>query len=473
MSKMKPQVSDCAAAVAIVGGGASGTLLATRLLLNAHRRLRVRIVEPREKLGQGVAYSSRSSVHLLNVPAGNMSALPEEPEHFLNWLRQGHNLSAAPYSFESRRVYAAYLLQLLREAQEKAADHVMLEHVHDRVMGLVAKEGSFELILERSRPFNASAVVLALGNEPAPNPLPAGSDVEVVNPWAAGALTGLPRDGDLLLIGSGLTAVDVCLSLAEVGHSGRVYLLSRHGLLPGVHPDSLLRPGPLTFETKLPGKIGALCRAIRKAVARERGDGGWQRVIDALRPHTNHLWQSLTADEKRRFMRHLRTYWEVARHRMPVEVSRQIEAMRLSGQLRVLRGRLIEASKTADGDISVRVRGGTSSHDTRLRAARIVNCTGPQNDPRRSTNPLVRQLLRDRMTRLDPLFLGFETTPEGALIRGDGRPWANLFGLGPARKGTLWETTAIPEIRRQASELARSLLSTTAHFDYQGARFAE
>jgi uncharacterized NAD(P)/FAD-binding protein YdhS len=164
-------------------------------------------------------------------------------------------------------------------------------------------------------------------------------------------------------------------------------------------------------------------------------------------------------DEKRRFMRHLRSYWEVHRHRMPAHVHRKIEAMRSSGQLRVICGRLASASTDGFGEITARILGVSPARETAIRAARVINCTGPNNDPRKSLDPLVRQLVAEGIGRSDPLFMGLETAPNGALIRSEGTAWENIFAVGPIRKGALWETTAAPEIRRQAASVAREVLN--------------
>ena len=442
----------------------SGTLLAVQLLRNARGPLRVKLLEPRERLGRGIAYSTLSSAHLLNVPASNMSALPDEPGHFLSWLRQYRDPDADDYAFVSRLVYGQYIEQLLNDAKRGSGPGVSVEHIRDRGVRIIPIENGFEVLTEKCPRFSAHSIILALGNGPADNPLPQAGNGEVVNAWSVTALDNLPKDGAVILAGAGLTAIDVCLSLAENGHAGPVYVVSRHGLFPRVHLEAPVTARRRAFAPNSTHTVHGLLREVRKSAAREIANGGsWHSVIDSIRPHTDEIWRGLSLDEKRRFMRHLRSYWEVHRHRMPAHVHRRIEAMRSSGQLTVICGRLARASTDGSGEISVRILAGNAARETTLRAARVINCTGPQNDPRRSIDPLVRQIVAEGIGRPDPLFLGLEIGPNGALIRADGTAWPNIFAVGPTRKGTFWETTAVPEIRRQAAAVAGDVLSLLEH----------
>jgi len=444
--------------IAIVGGGASGTLVAVHLLREAHGPLKVKIIEPREQLGRGIAYSTQSSSHLLNVPASKMSAFPGESGHFVSWLRQYRDRGTQDYSFFSRLIYGQYLEQLFKDAKAGSRSNVSIEHLRDRAVCITPRGNHFSISLEKGSPFHAESVVLALGNGPASNPLSKPTKAEIVNAWSAAAVDRLPKDATVVLGGSGLTAIDVCLSLADKGHAGLIFMVSRHGLLPQVHLEA-----PVTVRQRVIAPSALTARAllhdVRESAAGEIARGGsWHAVIDSLRPGTNELWQSLPLNEKRRFMRHLRHYWEVYRHRMPADVHRRIEAMRTSGQLRVISGRLTSASAERSGNIRVRIQAKNPTGYVTISAARIINCTGPQNDPAKSLDPLVRQIVAEGIGRPDSLSMGLETAHKGALIRVDGTAWETIFAIGPIRKGALWETTAIPEIRSQAASVAREVL---------------
>ena len=101
--------------IAIVGGGCSGLLVAVNLFRQGFQG-RVTVIEPRSRLGAGLAYSTSVIQHLLNVPAGKMSALPEQPGHFLEWLRANHWPDAKPDSLAPRKLYGQYLQEVLKQA---------------------------------------------------------------------------------------------------------------------------------------------------------------------------------------------------------------------------------------------------------------------------------------------------------------------------------------------------------------------
>ncbi len=212
--------------IVIVGGGASGTLVATHLAQQATQALHVLIVEPRPRLGEGVAYSTTDDQHLLNVPASGMSALLDDSQHFARWA------SVDGDAFVPRRKYADYLRQTLASSvggnSRVALRHVQLPAQHVSVSPLVVTAGDTDL--------QADAIVIALGNA-APtcpdwvNRLDASRVVR--DPWQLGALDQIADGARVLCIGTGLTFVDVAVTLA--GRGCRVTATSRHRLLPTVH----------------------------------------------------------------------------------------------------------------------------------------------------------------------------------------------------------------------------------------------
>jgi uncharacterized NAD(P)/FAD-binding protein YdhS len=413
--------------VGVVGGGASGLLTAVHLLRDRPDRTQVVVFEPRAALGRGVAYSTDDHRHLLNVRAGCLSAFPDDPGHFLSWART--RTAADERSFLPRAMYGEYLSGLLPP----------VEHVQARVVDLAPAGGRMALALDGGPSRVVDRLVLALGSVPPawPAPLAPLSDDPrcVVGPWAEHALDSVPLDAPVLLIGSGLTAVDTALSLRSAGHR-RIVMLSRHGLLPAAHVDAT----PVIIEPPAEATARALLRWARQTAA---GQPDWRPVIDGLRPHTDAIWSSLPEVEQGRLLRHAHRYWEVARHRMAPAVAAQIESMRDTGELTVIAG-TITGARARRGGVEVGVG------DRHFRLGAVVNCTGGPADIRRSTDPLVRRLLDRRLARPGPLHLGFDTDGDGRLPDCDDR----IRLVGPLRRGRLWETTAIPEIRSQAVALA-------------------
>ena len=449
--------------VLIVGGGASGALLAAQLLRNAPGPLQVALLERAGRVGPGLAYSTESPSHLLNVPAGGMSALLDDPEHFLRWIRRVEP-ATGPGDFVQRRRYGQYLEAVLREAREGAAPGVGLEVLRGEALSVSRVGDTARVVLAHGRVLEARTVVLAVGNAtPADLPVADGglyaSPHYVRSPWAEGALRHVLPHHSVLLVGTGLTMVDTVLSLADRNHEGRIHALSRHGLLPHVHRPGVVAGPPVAPAE--PHRIRSILSALRREVRHTREDADWRGVVDALRPLTASLWRGLPEPERRRFLRHLRSFWDVHRHRMAPAVNDILQQLQRVGVMRIHAARVRGFQLTDEGWVLARVRPRGSAHEATFRVQHVINCTGPDASIGRG-HPLLRGLLDSRLVRTDALGLGLATDAEGALLDARGRASDMLFTLGPLRRGDLWESTAIPEIREQALALARRLLERLA-----------
>ncbi len=453
-AKDRSSLQNEPAGVAIIGGGASGAIAAIQLIRNADRPLKIIFVEPRSSLGRGIAYSTEFDSHLLNVPAWNMSALHGDRDHFVRWLRRKVAKNIGRNSFARRSLYGTYLHETLFESMSRAGRRVSIEHFRSPATRVELHDGRAQITMENDLRISVDRVILALGHPPQKNPLPVDTRVEAVSAWSSSAFDSLEPDASVLLVGSGLTAVDAATALDERGHRGTIHVVSRHGKWPLVHAASA---GESTSRSP---RAAATARAMLRAIrVRSRSSCGWQAAVDSLRPHTNAIWLRASQTERRRFLRHLNSYWQIHRHRMAPEVAAKIDAMKWSGRLLLHSGRIVEATAARDSRISVEIamRGGRDNLS--LSVARIINCTGPSLDLRDSPHALVRNLLVSGVARTDSLELGLLTDNDGALIGPGGASSNVIFALGPLRRGTLLETTAIPEIREQASDLTRRLLA--------------
>jgi uncharacterized NAD(P)/FAD-binding protein YdhS len=463
--------------VAIVGGGASGSLVAAQLLRRHHRGgLRVVLIERRDRLGRGIAYSTDNPQHRLNVPAGQMGALPRDAGHFVRWARaHGEEIGAA--DFAPRGLYGEYLSSVLDNAERSALPGVELDRRRDEAVAMTVVEGSDPTRMVVQLASGATAVahhlVLALGNLPPATP--PGADPELLasrlyerDPWDPDLPARAAADEKVLLVGTGLTMVDVALALGEGERPGTILAISRNGLLPTRHRRGLAPPNrwfelPPT-ELRLAELVGRIESEIASA---EQNGADWREVIDALRPYTNRIWRRLSEEDREEFVRHLARRWDVARHRMAPEIARTLEVMRAEGRLRLARGSL-ESMRPRDLDVEVTMALG-EGESTRFRVDRVVNCTGPTLDLGRAGEPLLERLLADGRVRPGPLGLGLDHDSRGVLIDSGGAPSTLLSTIGPMRKGRLWETTAMPEIRAQALELADQI---TASMEASSARLA-
>jgi uncharacterized NAD(P)/FAD-binding protein YdhS len=432
--------------VIIVGAGFSGTLLAINLL---RYRVKVVLVErSTAQLAKGVAFGTLRPEHLLNVRAANMSAFPDDPNHFLRWM--GFSTTDQANRFVPRLAYGRYLHELLVASLSAAADRA--EIVTGAAVAAQFADGALSVSLAGGARVRGRALVLALGNFP-PSPLAVladlPADLSFSDPWSAGATDDLAALDHIVLLGSGLTAADMVLTLDRAGYRGRITALSRRGLKPHSHAES----GPLVTPVSEPEASGSwLVRALR---ARAEAIG-WRAAVDELRPHTQHIWRRHDEAAQRRFLRHLRPYWDVHRHRLAPAAAARIAALENEGRLAFVAGKPIGAA-IADGAVRLgyRPRGGDARES--LVAQRIINCIGPESDVARAGDPLLRDLLAQGRIRADVHRLGLDVVHSGRVRDAAGDPQEQLFAVGPITKGEAWEIVAVPDIRRQVWNLARLL----------------
>lgn len=448
--------------ITIVGGGASGTLVAVNLLKKSDAEpLLITLIEKQNPLGGGVAFSTSHDLHLLNVPAGKMSAFPDEPYHFHEWLAS-NGFEYAPSDFVPRKLYGRYLKELLDNAIAKASPASEVKILNDEATDVAADENSAAVVLSSGDQIASDKVVLAFGNFPPPHPsVPDLRFTEkpkyVHNVWGPNAMDAIGPEDTVLVIGTGLSMVDVALRLNKMGHKGEILAISTRGLLPAVHKLGFAYE---QFNEKLLGytRITDLLKEVRgRAKNAAASESDWRAVIDSIRPATQQIWQGLPTAEKRYFMQHLSRHWNVARHRMAPQIAERLAKMTNAGEFRILSGRLKHISVT-DNDrflINYTVNGGQNY----LEADAVINCIASQANFSKIESALVKNMLASGTLRCDELRLGLDASPDGALKDKDGNTSTVLYTLGTALKGILWETTAIPEIRTQARDLADTLLS--------------
>jgi uncharacterized NAD(P)/FAD-binding protein YdhS len=357
-----------------------------------------------------------------------MSALAGEPDHFTAWAAA---LGHGPDDYVPRRDYHLYLAGLL-----DSASGVM------RVTGEAAAVEDGALALTSGERIGCDVALLAGGNYPSRLPAAFGP-LAIDDPWSPDGRAAVARaaelGGELLLVGTGLTMVDMALSLDEAGFAGRVTAVSRRGLVPRPH----VSPPPPPLDREPPARLGALVREVRSL-------SPWRSSVDGLRPYSVALWRGLDEAERRRFLRHLRPWWDVHRHRIAPQVAARIEGLRESGRLEVAAGRIVRVEGET---VTIARRGGG---ELRRRFAAAINCTGPQGNIERVEDPLIRQLLASGRARPDRLGLGFEIDRDSR-VGGDGASPV-LYAIGPLAKGAFWEIVAVPDIREQAAAVAQAIL---------------
>ena len=454
--------------IVIVGGGFSGTMAAVNLARLSTQALRIVIVNAKRPIGRGTAYSTRRNEHLLNVAARNMSAFPDFPEHFLGWLRSRSEFAALPEEdlrqmFVPRYIYGDYLCSLLAACQQPVdpRSNVQVETVDDEAVDIVvADDGGASVLLKSGESLDADQVLLATGNQPPgsfPSHAPLSHDPRYrSDPWHDW-VSRLPGSGGrIVLLGTGLTMVDVILTLDELGWDGEIIAVSRHGMPPQSHFRGI------AYEDYVPDNATELDLNQLRALVQEHCSQLRQMsqnpaiAIDKLRPHTQRLWQHLSREEKQTFLQEDAALWNVTRHRIAVSIHEKITDALDSGRLRLKKG-TIERLAPNEETIEVILQD-QEGNETSESGDLVINCTGPQSSFSTAGIPLFENLLQKGLVCSDELDMGLQVNEQFAVIEENGQASDWMFAMGPLLKGSLWETTAVPELRSQAMRIAEILL---------------
>ncbi|CAN5440214.1 FAD/NAD(P)-binding protein [soil metagenome] len=438
--------------IAIVGGGFSGAMLAARLAEVAVASILINVTSD---FGLGVAYSTPFEGHLLNVRSGRMSAVEDRPDDFVAWLAD-HRLDLAdPDDFAPRKVYGDYVRDRLAGVEVAHPGRI------ERLVAEVASIDPDGVRLADGRWIAADAVVLATGN-PAPATASAGAstgDRIVHNPWAPGALDGVGANDNILIVGTGLTMVDMIQSLIGRGWKGRATALSRRGLMPRPHALRADQPADLPPEA-MTGPVSARLHAARQTACSFDCAGGWRGVMEAYRPITADLWMAAGTEQRARMVRHLRPWWDVHRHRIAPRIGQALDALKAQRRLTIHAGRLGTVETDPDSVWAAwtprpRSSSNTGGSPPPLTAAWLIDCTGPAHSA--ATDPLTAPLIASGRARLDPLRLGLDLDASGRVLHADGRPDETLYVLGPPARAAFWETIAVPDIRKRIEDVVAAL----------------
>lgn len=422
----------------IVGGGFSGAMLAARL---AERGRGSVLIDRTGRFGLGVAYATPFPGHLLNVRSARMSAVEGRPGDFVDWLKAHAPDHADPQGFAPRRLYGRYVQDRL--ASVEAARPGLIR----REIGEVTAIADAGVQLADGRTIPASAVVLATGNPP---PRTAAGDARVLSdPWAPGALETVGDTDDIIIIGTGLTMVDVIQTLEARGWTGRATALSFKGLPPLAHGDGRETPADLPSDAV----SGPLSQRLKAARAQARRTD-WRAVMEAYRPITARLWLDATTAERARFLRHLRPWWDVHRHRIAPQMAVMLARLKDQGRLTLRAGRLDRIAPSSQG-LAVHWRPAGGGLADPLSAAWAIDCTGPAHDP--ATHALTAPLIAAGRARLAPLGHGLDLDADGRVRDASGGTDGRLWMVGPPARAAYWETIAVPDIRKRIEILVAAL----------------
>lgn len=461
---------NSALSIAIVGGGFCGMLTMVQLAKRASqskKKIFIKIFYKGPPQFRGTAFYSYSEKHLLNVAAKNMSAFPDQPDHFIDWLSVREDFSDRSKEdiaslYLPRNLYGSYLEELMQEAITQLDPDVQCEVIHAEVIAIHPEQNCYSIHCLNGDKFTTDKVVLATGNQLPGSPLSKQqpgilSAFYYPNPWSEDCVQHLEKVNNVLIIGTGLTMIDVVLGLIEKNFDGKIICVSPKGF--HILPHRIHQPyTEILDEIKAPYDLVKLFRIFRKHIRKVKAENkSGETVVDALRSKTQEIWQELNLKDKKRFMQHVRHLWGVARHRLPASIYETIQKKIQSGRLEIHAGRILDV-KNNDTHATVQIQERSSHKNQSWEVQRIINCTGPESNPNKFSSALFHQLLGDKIIFVDEMQLGIKANAEGRILNEDAKASDSFFVIGSLLRGTLWETTAVPELRVQAENLSKNIL---------------
>ena len=462
-------ISDKGVEVAIIGVGFSGLMTAYHLIKDTTVPLTLHLINDKDTFGRGAAYSTKSLKHLLNVPAAKMSAILDDPNHFLEWAHQlpayeSVNKDTLGKAFLPRKIFGNYFNSIWEEALKNKRADTVINIIHDSAVDIDKVNNEYLIKTKAGATVHAHYVVLATGNETPANPRIKNetfyqSSRYIKNPWLTDVTKYLKPNEDLLIIGNGLTTVDLLITIMSTGYTGHIHTLSPSGWAVLPHRHNHLEYKNLINEIQEPYTLDDIYTKMMKHYRLLHKVGiSIEPIVDSLRSHTHKIWKALSHEDKVTFLRDIKTNWNKVRHRIAPQLFDYVQNLQIKGKLIVHRADLLDIKEDTTG-ITVSYLNRYNRKTETLHTGQVVNCTGPHIDITKSEDPLLQSLVAKGMIQPDKLRIGMDVTDQWTLIDKDGHENPTLYTIGGNLRGLLWETTAVPELKVQSSVLAKAILA--------------
>ncbi len=287
--------------VAIIGGGLSGSLLAIKLLRQTKIPLQIFLIESAKKrYGRGVAYSPNSIYQKLNVTAKNMSLFEDNPMHFYDWWKSRNRdyfylqEKFDENSFFPRFIYGDYLEANLNFYANNKPEFIDFLPINDEAVDATLDSSRWSITLASGTILHVQLLVLATGNIPPANPSYLSKEVlenkrYLDNPWNDSLFETINAKDNIGILGSGLSMVDVLMTLKRKDFDGKIVSFSRSGKFPLVHEAPTVQ-----IPSQLPEFAGALRSDLKmfREWINQNSEVSSANLISAIRPHISKIWKS-------------------------------------------------------------------------------------------------------------------------------------------------------------------------------------
>jgi uncharacterized NAD(P)/FAD-binding protein YdhS len=440
--------------IAIIGFGFSGTVFFLNLINSIDaNQFNILIFEKKNlnssNLNLGPAFSAFSKHYILNVAAKNMSICSNNQngdyDSFVDFLIKKHPKiynNITENGFAPREIYGQYLLHIRNQAFKKADSKQISYKIISREVEVIKSYNSQLLIKFLDKNFIIDKLVLATSLKQAKLPFYLKSKNFISSLWSNNYFnfhnSDLPKtlqdpSAVITLIGSGLSGVDVIAGLIKKNFLGKIIVISRRGNFPKKHfiqAQKVIEP-LLTTEDAKAGFLKSALKIRNFLKANPAYD--LRNVIDSIRPIIKDLWINFDQKNKKIFLKFI-PYWNIFRHRAPDFSIELIESLIKNERILIKKGR-VENIKEINDKIFFKIK------NEEFQTNYLVNCLGFDLNPRNYF--LLNNLIQENLLKEDLVMI----KPSND----------NIYLLGGLNIGQYFESTAVPELRKQAEELAQNI----------------
>ena len=456
--------------IAIIGGGFIGAVTAIHLARYSKTPLEIIIIEPSKTMARGVSFSTQDSDHRLNGPSNIQFLYPEDIESFTKWLEHSGTLlkdHSAKINdgriYARRRDFGKYVEQELFNHTKKNVSNSTISHYQDIAVSISRKKNTWYIFLNQLSSILVDKVIITPSNFLPSIPIelsPITKDPRFFsNPWSCDFSNKIKAGARVLIIGTGLTMSDMAITLLRDHKKIKITAISRRGLLPQRQRetlpqeplwDALMRPIPNFIENHgSHNSVFRIFKIFRENVAKLKDKNiEWQVAFDDIRDAAYKLWPSLSIKEKGKYFRHLSPWYESHRFRLPPQTAQKLDDYKQQGKINYYAGSIIRV-EVKNNFIQIHLRLRHNQEIVIENFDNVINCTGPERDPRKINNPIFAQLIDDGYATPSPFGMGFEVNNKYQSISLDKSPIKGLFFLGPLTRNAFGEINGIPTLIKQ------------------------
>jgi uncharacterized NAD(P)/FAD-binding protein YdhS len=474
--------------ITIIGGGFSGASIAIQLVRASQAPLHITIIEPRSEVGRGIAHSADDPDHRLNGTINQHFIDPGDPDA-LNRLCTEKRLAEKDPSaivadgnlFIRRKDFGLFVAETLK-AHATWPTGSTIRHLQGRATGVAHDANSVSVETSHGQQHIASDMIIVATGNALPR-LPAQYDARlnysanvVPIPTDLERVRAIPKSARVLVLGSGLTALDVISTLLRSGHKGQITAVSRRGLRPSPQRPKLYIPTtPLSKDALLarvegpvptfiqaagyPPTTRGLTKALRQQIRQVESTGDlWYTPFDEVRDVLWQIWPKMSLKEKIRCLKRMRSWWDTYRFRSPPQNEALVRKAESLGHVIFRTTRISAILETPDGSLQVTLRDQGFPTERVESFDALINCTGLDSAAGAKDNPVLGALLSHGLISVDPTGIGFAVDAQCSAIDAEGRVNDKLRIIGPPTNGTFGDQVGAPFIAMQIGRAVPSML---------------